>query len=194
MATKQTTSVKTTTNLQSGQTQSFRTTYKTSTPTNIGKGGLGAIGRLGMIAITVLAISVGSALTEFSTSDLVETAPNYQLKNEFVPIDDPLNTINYVQYGEGVFDRLHEFVIGFSDFGLTAKSYWDEIIGIFDPEAVDAAVNILVNFNRILTNLQDASDIYDAMTSSDKVAYGVIYPEILWIVKWMYYSPAELTA
>jgi hypothetical protein len=194
MATKQTTSFKTTTNLQSGQTQSFRTTYKTSTPTNIGKGGLGAIGRLGMIAITILAISVGSSLTEFTTSDLIETTPNYQLKNDFVSIDDPLNTVNYVQYGSGVFNRLHEFVIGFSDFGLLAKSYWDEVVALFEPEVVDAAVSFLTDFNRIFVSLQDAKDTYDSLSPSNKVAYGVFYDSLNWLTKWMYNSPAELTA
>jgi hypothetical protein len=155
---------------------------------------LTGIFQIQMIAITILAISLGSSLTEFTTSDLVETNPNYQLTNDFVPIDDPLNTVNYIQYGDDVFDRLHGFIVGFSDFGLLVKGYWDEVIAVFEPEAVDAAVTFLIDFNRIFKTLEDATDIYDAMSSSNKTAYGVFYPEINWLVKWMYYSPAELTA
>ena len=194
MATKQTTSFKTTTNLQSGQTQSFRTSYKTSTPTNIGKGGLTALGQIQMIGITIFSISVGSTLNQFTTSDLIETTPNYQVVNDFVPIDDPLNTINYIQYGEEVVSNLHSFVLGFSDFGLLVKGYWDEVVSFFEPEAVEDAVYILTNFNRLFKNLEDSTELYDAMSAGDKTLYGLFYPDIYWVVKWMYYSPAELTA
>jgi hypothetical protein len=155
---------------------------------------LTGIFQIQMIAITILAISLGSSLTEFTTSDLVETNPNYQLINDFVPIDDPLNTINYIQYGDDVFDRLHGFIIGFSDFGLLVKSYWDEVLGIFDPQAIDGALNILINFNRLLTNYEDALLVYDSMTFGEQGLYEEFYDDALWFAKWMYYSPAELTA
>jgi hypothetical protein len=155
---------------------------------------LTGIFQIQMIAITILAISLGSTLTEFTTSDLVETNPNYQLTNDFVPIDDPLNTINYIQYGDDVFDRLHGFIIGFSDFGLLVKSYWDEVLGIFDPQAIDGALNILINFNRLLTNYEDALLVYDLMTFGEQALYDDFYDDVLWLAKWMYYSPAELTA
>jgi hypothetical protein len=155
---------------------------------------LTGIFQIQMIAITILAISLGSTLTEFTTSDLVETNPNYQLTNDFVPIDDPLNTINYIQYGDDVFDRLHGFIIGFSDFGLLVKSYWDEVLGIFDPQAIDGALNILINFNRLLTNYEDALLVYDSMTFGEQALYDDFYDDVLWLAKWMYYSPAELTA
>jgi hypothetical protein len=194
MATKQTTSVKTTTNLQSGQTKSFRTTYRTSSPTNIGKGGLSAVGRFGMITITILSISVGSALTEFTTADLIYTTPNYQINNEFIPIEDPLNTINYISYGSGVFERVVDFAKGFSDSGLLAKSYWDYVVAIFEPDAVQGAVVFLLDFNRLLKNIEDATAIYDDFSGGEKGTYNTIYDELNWLVKWMYYSPAELTA
>jgi len=113
MANKQTTSFKTTTNLQTGQTQSFKTTYKTSTPTNIGKGGLTAIGRLGMIAITILVLGIGTAVDNFTIEDLIETNPNYNVNNTYIPIDDPLNNVNYLQYGDEVFDRIFNEQAGF---------------------------------------------------------------------------------
>jgi hypothetical protein len=184
MSTKQTTSFKTTTNLQTGQSQSFRTTSKTSSRTNIGKGGLGAIGRLGIIAITILGISVGTSLNEFTTSDLIETAPNYQLKNQFVPIDDPLNTINYVQYGSGVFNRLHDFVIGFSDLGLTAKSYYDSLTYSYSSFS---------NFN-IFNSLENAQDHYDTLTQEEKDIYAEVYDSLTFLLDWFYYSPAQLSA
>jgi hypothetical protein len=113
MANKQTTSFKTTTNLQTGQSQSFKTTYKTSTPTNIGKGGLSAIGRLGMIAITIVVLAIGTSVDDFTIEDLVETNPNYNVQNTYIPIDDPLNNVNYLQYGDEVFDRIFNEQSGF---------------------------------------------------------------------------------
>jgi hypothetical protein len=112
MANKQTTSFKTTTNLQTGQTKSFKTTYQTSSPTIIGKGGLSAVGRIQMIGITMIVISIGSAVDQFTLTDLEETTPNYNVQNTYIPIDDPLNNINYQQYGIGVVDAFFEENIG----------------------------------------------------------------------------------
>jgi hypothetical protein len=194
MSVKQTTSVKTTTNLNTGSTKSFKTSYKTSSPTNIGKGGLSTLGRAGMITITIITISIGSSVRQFTIQDLNETTPNYQLKNQFVPIDDPLNTINYIQYGDEVFNNLWGFVQGFSAVGNSVKTYWDDVISFVESPALQTAVNFLTDFNRLFTNINDAQDIYDAMSGSNKVTYATFYDEITWFVKWVYYSPAELTA
>jgi hypothetical protein len=99
MATKTSSSIKTTTNLQTGSTQSFRTSYKTRT-------GLSSIARIQMIGISIIVLGIGSTVDNFSVEDLVETTPNYNVINDFIPIDDPLNTINYSQYGQEVFDNL----------------------------------------------------------------------------------------
>jgi hypothetical protein len=194
MSTKTTSSVKTTTNLQTGSTQSFRTSYKTKTPTNVGTAGLSSLARLEIIGITILTISIGSSLNEFTIQDLEEISPNYQLKNQFVPIEDPLNTINYIQYGDEVFDNLISFVQGFSNVGNIVKTYWDDVISFVESDELETAVNFLTDFNRLFTNINDAQDLYDAMTGSNKVAYATFYDDITWFVKWVYYSPAELTA
>jgi hypothetical protein len=194
MSTKTTSSVKTTTNLQTGSTQSFRTSYKTKTPTNVGTAGLSSLARLEIIGITILTISIGSSLNQFTIQDLEEISPNYQLKNQFVPIEDPLNTINYIQYGDEVFDNLISFVQGFSNVGNIVKTYWDDVISFVESDELETAVNFLTDFNRLFTNINDAQDLYDAMTGSNKVAYATFYDDITWFVKWVYYSPAELTA
>lgn len=193
MSTKTSSTLTTTTNLQTGQIKSFKTTSKTSSPTNIGKGGLSAVGRLGMIAITILAVSVGSAVDQFTTSDLIQTNPNYQVNNDFIPIDDPLNTINYVEYGSEVFDNLKEFWQGFSDMGMKAKNLWDKIVTFFEADSTETATNFLVDYNRLLTNLTTAQTKYDLLSASDKLVYGHFYSGIEWFVKWLYYSPTELT-
>ena len=113
MANKQTTSFKTTTNLQTGQTKSFKTTYQTSSPTNIGKGGLSAVGRIQMIGITMIVLSIASAVDQFTLTDLEETTPNYNVQNTYIPIDDPLNNINYQQYGAGVVDAFFDETTGY---------------------------------------------------------------------------------
>jgi hypothetical protein len=99
MATKTSSSIKTTTNLQTGSTQSFRTSYKTRT-------GLSSIARIQMIGISIIVLGIGSTVDNFTIDDLLETTPNYNVINDFIPIDDPLNTINYSQYGQEVFDNL----------------------------------------------------------------------------------------
>jgi hypothetical protein len=150
---------------------------------------LTGIFQIQMIGITILAISLGSTLTEFTTSDLVETNPNYQLTNDFVPIDDPLNTINYIQYGEDVFDRLNDFIVTFSDMGLVAKNYWDDLVGITEL----LPVQFTFNFNK-LNSLSNAQDYYDDLTLEQQDKWEEVYNTLTFLFDWFYYSPAELTA
>jgi hypothetical protein len=137
MANKQTTSFKTTTNLQTGQTKSFKTTYQTSTPTNIGKGGLSSVGRIQMIAISMIVISMGAAVIQFDESDLILITPNYNLNNQYVPIVDPLNNVDYQQYGEGVVDSLIGFVEFLAPFGEFAQAGWTFFFQLVDADSVD---------------------------------------------------------
>jgi|694.fasta_scaffold75132_4 hypothetical protein len=206
MAVKQTTSLKTTTNLQTGKVKSFQTTYRTSTPTNIGKGGLSTLGRAGIIFITILAVSVGDALIQFTTADLIETTPNYQVKNDFVPIDDPLNDINYLQYGEEVVDNIMAFVNGFSAVGEFAYAGVYTVINFFenpvmyvfnlDPEDPNLEVfNWWVKLNRVITfgDLETATEWFEDLTVGNQLLYTeTIYPEIFILAQWMFYSPEEL--
>jgi hypothetical protein len=179
---------------RSSKTTSQTTSKRKMTRGETAGGLLTSLGQIQMIGITIFAISIGSTMSQFTTSDLIVTTPNYQVVNDFVPIDDPLNTVNYVQYGEEVVNNLHSFVLGFSDFGLLVKSYWDGVVSFFEPEILDAAVMFLTDFNRLFKNLEDSSNLYDAMSAGDKALYSQFYPDIYWVVKWMYYSPAELTA
>ena len=208
MSVKQTTSLKTTTNLNTGSSKSFRTTYKTSTPTNIGKGGLSAIGRAGIIFITILSVSVGTASLQFTSADLIETTPNYQVKNDFIPIDDPLNNINYIYYGEDVLDRLMTFTNGFADVGRFAYAGVYTVINFFenpvmyvfnlDPDDPNLEVfNWYVKLNRVLTfgDLESAQEWYFDLTLGNQLLYEfTIYPEIFILARWMFYSPEELNS
>jgi hypothetical protein len=135
MSVKQTTSVKTTTNLNTGSIKSFKTSYKTSSPTNIGKGGLTALGRAGMITITIISVSVGSAMFQYNVNDLISITPNYNQHNVFIPIEDPLNTINYQQYGEDVISNLMLFIEPLSFIGQSAFNFWDNVMRLFFNDA-----------------------------------------------------------
>jgi hypothetical protein len=206
MAVKQTTSLKTTTNLQTGKVKSFQTTYKTSTPTNIGKGGLSVLGRAGIIFITILAVSVGTATIQFTTTDLIETTPNYQVKNDFVSIDDPLNDINYIQYGEEVVDNIMGFVNGFSAVGEFAYAGVYTIINFFEnpvmyilnlePDDPNLEVfNWYVKLNRVTTfgDLESAIEWFENLSLGNQLLYTeTLYPEIFILARWMFYSPEEL--
>ena len=150
---------------------------------------LTALGQIQMIGITIFAISIGSTISQFTTSDLIETAPNYQLVNEFVPIDDPLNTINYIQYGEEVVSNIIGFVDTLSDIGLAAKLHWETLTSIGDSTPIQAALN----FN-IFVPLEDAQDYYDTLTTEQKDKYAEVYDSLTFLLNWFYYSPAELSA
>jgi hypothetical protein len=208
MSVKQTTSLKTTTNLQTGKVKSFKTTSTTSTPTNIGKGGLSALGRAGIIFITMLAISIGTATIKFTTNDLIETTPNYQVKNDFVPIDDPLNDINYIQYGEEVVDNLMTFVNGFSAVGEFAYAgvytiinfFENPVMYIFNLEPDDPNLEVFnwyVKLNRVLTfgDLESATVWFENLSLGNQLLYTeTLYPDIFSLARWMFYSPEELGA
>jgi hypothetical protein len=139
MANKQTTSFKTTTNLQTGQSQSFRTSYKTRT-------GLSSITRIQMIGISIIVLGIGSTVDNFTVDDLVETTPNYNVVNDFIPIDDPLNTINYTQYGQELFDNLFNEQSGY--------------IAVL-KDLVETGENISICFRDIISCLNRSTELQD---------------------------------
>ena len=208
MSVKQTTSLKTTTNLNTGSTKSFKTTYRTSTPTNVGKGGLSVLGRAGIILITMIAVSIGSATVQFTTADLIETTPNYQVKNDFIPIDDPLNDINYLQYGDQVVDNLMIFVNSFSAVGNFAYAgvytvinfFENPVMYIFNLEPDDPNLEVFnwyVKLNRVLNfgDLEAAQEWFDNLSLGNQLLYEfTLYPEIFFAARWMFYSPEELNS
>jgi hypothetical protein len=174
--------------------RSSKTTSQTISKRNMTRGEtagglLTALGQIQMIGITIFAISIGSTISQFTTSDLIETAPNYQVVNDFVPIDDPLNTINYVQYGEEVVSNIVGFVNTLSDVGLAAKLHWETLISIGETVPIQAAFN----FN-IFVPLQDAKDHYATLTNDQKDKYAEVYDSMTFLLNWFYYSPAELSA
>jgi hypothetical protein len=162
---------------------------KTLKERQLGQGGLSSLFRVELILITILSISVGSALTEFDTLDLIETTPNYQVVNDFVSIDDPLNTINYIVYGEEVFDNVVSFVRTFSDLGIVAKNYWDGLVGITEL----LPVQFTLNFNK-LNSLVNAQAYYEDLTNEQQDKWEEVYNTLTFLFDWFYYSPAELTA
>ena len=162
---------------------------KTLRERQLGQGALSSLFRVELIAITLFSISVGSALAEFTTEDLIETTPNYQVVNDFVPIDDPLNTINYITYGEDVFDRVVSFVQTFSDIGLAVKLHYETFISIGESVPIQAALN----FN-IFIPLEDAQDYYDTLTIEQQDKYAEVYDSLTFLLNWFYYSPAQLSA
>jgi hypothetical protein len=117
MAVKQSTSIKTTTNLQTGSSQSFRTTYKTSTPGSF-------FGRIQMIGISIIVISIGTAVVQFDRDDLIAFNPNYNLVNAYQAVEDPLTHYNYIPYGENVLGSLIGFVEFLAPFGEFAQAGW----------------------------------------------------------------------
>jgi hypothetical protein len=74
---------------------------------------LTTIGQLQMVGISILVLSIGASVAQFEVTDLVVTTPNYNVQNTYIPIDDPLNNVDYIQYGEDVFNRFFHEDYGF---------------------------------------------------------------------------------
>jgi len=188
------------------QPTSFETSNNSTTSINVRKGGLSSLGRAGIISITILAVAVGTATTQFTTTDLTETIPNYQVKNDFVPIDDPLNDINYLQYGEEVVDNIMAFVNGFSAVGEFAYAgvytvinfFENPVMYVFNLEPDDPNLEVFnwyVKLNRVTTfgDLETATEWFENLSLGNQLLYiDTIYPEIFILARWMFYSPEEL--
>jgi hypothetical protein len=175
MSVKTTSSLKTTTNLQTGSTKSFRTTYRTSS-TNIGKGGLSSIGRLQMIGISIIVISIGTAVVQFDRDDLIAFNPNYNLINQYQAVEDPLTHYNYISYGENVLGSLIGFVEFLEPFGEFAKAGWTLFFSIASPDSdFDAPAGSFLDefgYNRVvsLTQMRFSSlkAYYDELTTAER--------------------------
>jgi hypothetical protein len=130
MAVKQSTSIKTTTNLQTGSSQSFRTTYKTTTPGSF-------FARIQMIGISIIVISIGTAVVQFDKQDLIDFNPNYNLINQYQAVEDPLTHYNYIPYGEDVLGSLIGFVEFLSPFGEFAQAGWTLFFSIANADDLE---------------------------------------------------------
>jgi len=109
----------------SSSTTSSTTSKRKLTRGESARGILTTIGQIQMIGITILVLAIGSAVDDFTLSDLNQTNPNYQLTNTYVGYDDPLTEINYQQYGEGVFGRFFGptgFITLLDGLGTTAQN------------------------------------------------------------------------
>jgi hypothetical protein len=96
------------------RTTSSNTTSKRKLTRGQSAGGLlTTIGQIQMIGITMIVISIGSAVDQFTLTDLEQTTPNYNVQNTYIPINDPLNNINYQQYGAGVVDAFFHETTGY---------------------------------------------------------------------------------
>jgi hypothetical protein len=98
---------------RSSTTTSQTITKRRMTRGETAGGLLTTIGQLQMIGISIIVLAIGTSVAQFQLSDLVVTTPNYNVQNTYIPIDDPLNNVNYIQYGEEVFNRFFHEDYGF---------------------------------------------------------------------------------
>ena len=138
---------------------------------------LTTIGQLQMIGISILVISLGTAVVQFDESDLIITTPNYNLTNQYLSIDDPLNNVNYIQYGEGVVDSLIGFVEFLAPFGEFAQAGYTFILSIANTDLTSDTqpeTSFLNSFgsNRVLTLAQtrflSLKSYYDELSPDER--------------------------
>jgi hypothetical protein len=142
------------------------------------QGGLSSIARLEMIGITILSIAVGSSVSDFTTSDLIETNPNYQLTNTYVSIDDPLNNVNYQQYGTQVVGNLTAFLGALGGAGNLAKNLWDGITNFIGDSWIETTGSFAAEFGE--ARWIQVYDHYQKYYEEGSVQQlGYIYYEIL---------------
>jgi hypothetical protein len=156
----------------------FLSGFKTSSPTNFGQGGLSTIGRLEIIAITILVIIMSQPLNDFDKGDLEDFIPNYQLNNQYVSVDDPLNHYNYQQFGEGVIQRLYDWSVPFEQVGIGIKGFWDTTIDFITGQPLSNST--LGNFSEEFGNdrqyqlylisreTRSNAKVFEAMTTSER--------------------------
>ena len=131
MAMKETTSTTLTTRVKSTDNRTQQTTNITRRKLTRGEtaGGLiTTVGQFGMITITLITISISTALNKFDVNDLEAMTPNYNQINTYIPIEDPLETINYQVYGEDVIDNILGWITPLSEFGTLALGWYDNLV------------------------------------------------------------------
>jgi hypothetical protein len=92
---------------------SISTTRRKLTRGETAGGILTTLGQLEMIGITIVVLSIGSTIYNFDVEDLTAMTPNYNVRNSFIPIENPLETINYQPYGENLFTNFFDEEKGF---------------------------------------------------------------------------------
>jgi hypothetical protein len=113
---------------RSSKTTSETITRRKLTTGELSGGLLTTIGQIQMIGITIFVLIVSQPLNDFDKGDLEDFIPNYQINNQYVAVEDPLNHYNYQQFGEGVVDRLWAWVEPFEQLGIGIKGFWDSTI------------------------------------------------------------------
>jgi hypothetical protein len=140
--------------------------------------GLDWANRLTMIGITIFTVSVGSVVSEFGYNDLAAFNPNYELRNEFETISDPLTHYDYTVYGETVLDTVVGYVTVLGGFGEFAKGLWDGILyfvtlggsdsvfyGSFTDEFGEARFNEILSF---YSQIPSKALLFNALTTLEK--------------------------
>jgi len=134
--------------------------------------------RLTMIGITIFTVSVGSVVSEFGYNDLAAFNPNYELRNEFETIEDPLTHYDYTVYGETVLDTVVGYVTVLGGFGEFAKGLWDGILyfvtlggsdsvfyGSFSDEFGQSRFNEILSF---YSQIPSKALLFDGLTTLEK--------------------------
>jgi hypothetical protein len=117
-------------------TKSTITNTRQLTRGETASGLLTTIGQLQMIGITIVVLSVGTAVGKFDIDDLVSISPNYNVNNQYIPIDDPLNNVSYQAFGADVFDKFFHPDTGYisvlEDYADTANTFITYITNPFN--------------------------------------------------------------
>jgi hypothetical protein len=174
----QSSSITTTTIGSKTRTSSSTTTSKRRlTRGEASSGILTTIGQLQMIGISIFVISIGTAATQFSKTDLIAFTPNYTLTNTYQSVDNPLEHYNYIPYGQDVLYSLVGFVEFLEPFGRFAQDGWTFILRVVSPDITSTTQPTSSFFNTFgadrvlaLSQMRFATlrDYYNELTSLER--------------------------
>lgn len=142
--------------------------------------------RTNIIGISIFAISLYGIVDSYTKQDLIDFMPNYETRNEFIPIEDP-ESINYVQFGQPVVNNLTTFITELGSWGQFANDFWTSFstfLGL-NTNAYSystTTTSFISNFGEsrwdVLRSMLDTSnsytikdtywDIYQVLTASEK--------------------------
>jgi hypothetical protein len=169
-----------TSNVQTGakQFQTTSTTRRKLTRGETAGGLLTTVGQFGMITITLITLSISTALNQFDKDDLEAFLPNYDIQNSYVDVDNPLEHYNYQPFGEDVIDNILGWIIPLSVVGQTVNSFWTNTINFTGFLGVD--VNQLGDFIDTF-GIDRYNDLSRFIASNAEVYVQLTQPERDWI-------------
>jgi hypothetical protein len=165
--------------------------------------------KITIIGLTIASLVIAPAITslyangEPTSSEVANwNASNVENFPGIVPNTAPDFSIDYDfrSFSPDISGMINDFVNTLDQVVQTGADLVESVQKFFnDPfnlgDNASVALEYLTKANRLVTNIVDAQTWYDSLSFYEENLYDTeIYPSIMILVKWLYYSPSELEA